>query len=42
MMSYLKDNLTEDQLQRLLEKKENPQPKVSSLLELIEKARHNT
>ena len=41
-MSYLRANLTDDQLQRLLEKKDQPQPKISSLLELIEKARNNT
>jgi hypothetical protein len=42
VMSYLRANLTEDQLQRLLEKRAQPQPKISSLLELIEKARNNT
>ncbi len=39
VMSYLRENLPEDQLTLLLEKKEQPQPKVNSLLDLIEKAR---
>ena len=39
VMSYLRDNLTEDQYRAFLDKKEQPPPKVSSLLDLIEKAR---
>ncbi|MFH2131929.1 MAG: hypothetical protein ABIK68_16260 [bacterium] len=39
IMSYLRENLTATQLNQLLEKKEQPQPKVTSLIDLIEQAR---
>jgi len=39
VMGWLRENLTEEQLQQLLAKKERPPAKVSSLLDLIEKAR---
>ena len=39
VVSYLRDNLPADQLNEILAKKEQPQPKVASLLELIERAR---
>ena len=37
IMSYLKDNLPEDKLNRLLSSK--PEPKILSLVELIEKTK---
>jgi hypothetical protein len=40
VMAWLKANLSESQLATLLEHKEQPQPKVSSLIELIEQARN--
>lgn len=40
VMSWLRESLPEDQIQQILEKKEQPQPKVSTLLDLIEKARN--
>lgn len=40
VITYLWDNLTKEQFQQLVEKKEVPQPKVSSLLDLIEQARN--
>ena len=37
VVQYLKDNLTEDQFNQVLQAR--PKPKVSSLIELIEQAR---
>jgi hypothetical protein len=37
VVQYLKDNLSEDQFNRLTEAR--PKPKVTSLIELIEQAR---
>jgi hypothetical protein len=37
VVQYLKDNLTEDQFNQLLQSR--PKPKVTSLIELIEQAR---
>jgi hypothetical protein len=38
VVQYLKDNLSEDQFNHLMEAR--PQPKVASLLELIEQAKN--
>ena len=40
VVQYLKDNLSEDQFNRLTEAR--PKPKVTSLIELIEQARNRT
>ncbi len=37
IVQYLKDNLPEDQFNRLMDKR--PRPKIASLVELIEKAK---
>ena len=37
VVQYLKDNLTEDQFNQLIQQR--PKPKVTSLIELIEQAR---
>lgn len=40
ILSFLRENLARDQFETLMAKKQHPQPKVASLLELIEQARN--
>ena len=40
IMTYLKENLPENELKMLIESK--PKPKISSIIELIAKAKENT